>query len=121
MRGIPFLPRRSIAKALQQIRPGVLAPVGTILGILIAFLAVRVWTNLNHAQEQIGREVTALREVVMLANSLPEDVKARVRAAIGKHLEAVVSEDWPAMAEARNKLALVPPRISRRRWARSSP
>jgi hypothetical protein len=106
-----LLSRRPIAKALQPVTPGVLSPVGTILGILIAFLAVRVWANLDHAQEQIGREVTALREVVMLANSLPADVRARVREAIGKHLEAVVSEDWPAMAEARISLHAFPPHL----------
>jgi len=106
-----FLSRRSIAKALQPVTPGILSPLGTILGILIAFLAVRVWTNLDHAQEHIGREVSALREVVMLANALPGDVRARVREAIGKHLEAVVSEEWPAMAEARMSLRSFPPHL----------
>jgi hypothetical protein len=66
---------------------------------------------LDHAQEHIGREVSALREVVMLANSLPMDVRARVREAIGKHLETVVSEDWPAMAEARVSLRSFPPHL----------
>jgi Protein of unknown function (DUF4239) len=106
-----FLSRRPIAKALQAVTPGILSPLGTILGILIAFLAVRVWTNLDHAQEHIGREVSALREVVILANSLPVDVRARVREAIRKHLEAVVSEDWPAMAEARISLRSFPPHL----------
>jgi hypothetical protein len=106
-----FLSGLPIAKALQPVTPGILSPLGTILGILIAFLAVRVWTNLDHAQEHIGREVTALREVVMLADSLPADVRARVREAIGKHLEAVVSEDWPAMAEARISLRSFPPHL----------
>jgi hypothetical protein len=93
-----FFSRHPIAKALQPVTPGILSPLGTILGILLAFLAVRVWTNLDHAQEHIGREVNALREVVMLANSLPQDVRARVREAIGKHLDAIASEEWPAMA-----------------------
>ncbi len=47
-----FLSRHPIAKALQPVTPGILSPLGTILGILIAFLALRVWTNLDHAQEQ---------------------------------------------------------------------
>jgi hypothetical protein len=112
---------RPIGKALQSVTPGILSPLGTILGILIAFLAVRVRTNLDHAQEHIGRELSALREVVMLVDSLPVDVRARVREAIGKHLEAVVSEDWPAVAEARISLRSFPPRISRKRWMRSFP
>jgi hypothetical protein len=106
-----LLSRRPIAKELQPVTPSLLAPLGTMLGILIAFLAVRVWTSLDHAQEQIGREVSALREVVMLANSLPVDVKARVREAIGKHLDAVASEEWPAMAEERMSLRSFPPHL----------
>ena len=47
----------------------------------------------------------------MLADSLPADVRTRVREAIGKHLEAVVSEDWPAMAEARISLHSFPPHL----------
>lgn len=105
------LSRRPIAKTLQPVTPGLLSPLGTILGILIAFLAVRVWSNLDHAQEHIGREVTALREVVLLANSLPQDVRARVREAIGKHLEAIASEEWPAMAEERINLRSFPPHL----------
>jgi hypothetical protein len=96
---------------LQPVTPGLLSPLGTILGILIAFLAVRVWTNLDHAQDHIGREVTALREVVMLANYLPQDVSARVREAIGKHLDAIASEEWPAMAEERMNLRSFPPHL----------
>jgi hypothetical protein len=105
--------RRPIAKALQPVTPGILSPLGTILGILIAFLAVRVWTNLDHAQEYIGREVSALREVVMLTNSLPEDARARVREAIRKHLDAVASEEWPAMAEERMSLRPSPPHLEK--------
>jgi hypothetical protein len=106
-----LLSRRPVAKALQPVTPGLLSPLGTILGILIVFLAVRVWSNLDHAQEHIGREVTALREVVMLANSLPQDVRARVREAIGKHLDAIASEEWPAMAEERMDLRSFPPQL----------
>ena len=79
-----FLSQRPIAKHLQPITPSILSPLGTILGILIAFLAVRVWANLDHARDYVGREVSSLREVVMLANFLCEDVSARVREAIGK-------------------------------------
>jgi Protein of unknown function (DUF4239) len=103
--------RRPVAKELQAITPGILSPLGTILGILIAFLAVRVWTNLDHAQEYVDREVTALRQVIMLGDSLSGDAKARVREAIGKHLEAIVSEEWPAMAEKRVNLTPFPPHL----------
>jgi hypothetical protein len=66
---------------------------------------------LDHAQEYVDREVTALRQVIMLGDSLSGDAKARVREAIGKHLEAIVSEEWPAMAEKRVNLTPFPPHL----------
>jgi hypothetical protein len=98
------LSRRPIAKALQPVTPSPLSPLGTILDILIAFLAVRVWTNVDRAQESMGREVSALWEV----NFLPAYVKTRVQEAIGKHLDAVASEEWPAMADERISLRSFP-------------
>ena len=47
----------------------------------------------------------------MLANSLPQEVRARVREAIGKHLGAIASEEWPAMAEERMNLRSFPPQL----------
>jgi hypothetical protein len=106
-----FLSRLRIAKELELVTPGILSPLGAILGILFAFLALRVWTNLDHAEEYVGHEISALREISMLANSLPPDIKARVREAIGRHLEVVVSEEWPAMAEGRVSLRAYPPHL----------
>ena len=106
-----LLSRRPIASELQPVTPSLLSPLGTTLGIFIAFLAVRVWTNLDRAQEYIGREVGELREVVMLSNSLPGEVRTRVREAIGKHLDAVAAEEWPAMAEGGVNLRSFPPHL----------
>lgn len=103
-----FLSRRPIAKELQAVTPALLSPLGTILGIFMAFLAVRVWTTLDHAQEYVGREVSALREIIMLANSLPADIRGQVREAVGKHVDAIVSEEWPAMGEDRVSLGPFP-------------
>jgi hypothetical protein len=72
--------------------------LGVILGLLIVFLSSRVWTNLDRAGEYVGQEAGALREAVLLADSLPPEVRMSVRQAIQKHIHLLESEEWPAMA-----------------------
>jgi amino acid transporter len=90
--------RRPIAKQLKATSPVTLTPLAVILALLIAFLASRVWTNVDRAGEYVGREASALREALLLADALPADVRLNVRAAVKRHLHFVVTEDWPAMA-----------------------
>ncbi len=55
---VASLSRRSVAKDLKAIVPvSLTTPLGVILGLLIAFHASRVWTNLDHAIEYVGQEV----------------------------------------------------------------
>ena len=75
-----------------------LTPLGVILGLLIGFLAARVWTNLDRAVEYVGQEAGALRETVLLVDTLPPDVRMSVRQAVQRHIDLLESEEWPAMA-----------------------
>ena len=72
-----MLSRRAVARRLQTIAPTTLTPLGVIMGLLIAFLAARVWTNLDHANQYVGQEAGALREAILLTDSLPADVRTR--------------------------------------------
>jgi hypothetical protein len=99
-----ILSRRAVAQELKAVVPVTLTPLGVILGLLIAFLAARVWTNLDRAGEYVGQEASALRETVLLADSLPPDVRIGVRQAIHRHLLFIESEEWPAMASRRATL-----------------
>ena len=99
------LSRRPVAQDLKVIVPVALTtPLGVVLGLLIAFLASRVWTNLDRANEYVGLEAGALRETVLLADALPPEVRTGVRQAIQKHLRFIESEEWPAMAKGQASL-----------------
>jgi hypothetical protein len=93
-----ILSRRPIAKNFKAVVPVTLTPLGVILGLLIAFLASRVWMNFDRAGEYVGQEAGALRETVLLADSLPLEVRTSVRQAIQKHVHFIETEEWPAMA-----------------------
>lgn len=99
-----MLSRWSVAQSLKAIAPTTLTPLGVILGLLIGFLAARVWANLDRANQYVGQEAGALRETILLTDSLPADVRAGVRRAVKRHLDLIESEEWPAMATRRATL-----------------
>jgi len=59
--GVAVLARTPIASALQVTTPAMLTPLGVILGLVIAFLAARVWANVDHAHGYVAEEVSGLR------------------------------------------------------------
>jgi Protein of unknown function (DUF4239) len=101
-----WVSRLPIGEHLGSLTPSLLSPLGTILGILIVFLAARVWTNVDRAHEYVSHEVSALREASIIAQSLPTGVREQVRADLRGHAEFVVSKEWPAMGEGRADLKL---------------
>src|SRR5262245_18445386 len=93
-----FLSRRAIAQDLKAITPTTLTPLGVVLVYLIVFLASRVWTNLDRAIEYVGQEAGALRETVLLADSLPPEVRTMVRQPFQNNRNWLEREDWPQWA-----------------------
>lgn len=84
---------------VASLTPGLLSPLGTILGILIVFLAARVWANVDRAHEYVIHEISSMREAALISQSLPPSVAEQVHAHLKEHAEAVVSEEWPAMGD----------------------
>jgi hypothetical protein len=78
------------------------------LALLLAFLASRVWTHVDRAGEYIGQEASALRQTVLLADTLPPDVRNNVRDSIKRHLHFIETQDWPAMGRVQATLQAIP-------------
>jgi hypothetical protein len=98
----------SVEEELRTVTPGVLSPLGAILGIMIAFLAARVWANVDRAEEYVTQEISALRQAALIVKSLPPDVRDRFQAGIKEHLKFIVFDEWPAMSEERATLGSNP-------------
>ena len=74
-----MLHKRERAAHLKATSPVMLTPLSVFAGLLIAFLASRVWSNLDRAQTDVVQEASALHEVVLILNSLPADISVTVR------------------------------------------
>jgi hypothetical protein len=96
------------ADALKAVSPGMLPPMGILFALIVGFLAVGVWGNLDRAEEAVNHEASALRSVVLLSNELPPDLRVRMRALIRRQIESAVNNEWPAMEARRASLTAIP-------------
>jgi hypothetical protein len=96
------------ARAFKAVSPGMLPPLGILFALLVGFIAVEVWNDFDKAKVAVATEASALRAVVLLAGTFPEEQKKRIYALIDRHIEVAVNEGWPAMAQHRLTLSNLP-------------
>ena len=90
--------RRPIGEELKTISPVTLTPLAVIIGLIIAFIAARVWENVARANEYVGQEASALSDVVLFSNGLSPEIRTNLLAAVKEHIVFIQEQDWPAMA-----------------------
>lgn len=95
------------ADALKALSPGMLPPMGILFALIVGFLAVGVWGNVDSAEEAISDEASALRSIDILSDELPPDLQLRMQALVRRQIENAVNEEWPAMREQRATLTAV--------------
>jgi hypothetical protein len=96
------------AAALKAVSPGMLPPMGILFALIVGFLAVGVWDNVDRADDAVADEASALRSVVILSDDLPPDLRLRMRALIRSQIETAVNDEWPAMEKQRATLTAIP-------------
>jgi len=85
-----------------------LPPLGIIFGLLVGFIAAQVWSDFERAKVAVATEASALRSVDLLAASLPAEQQGRLRSLIAQHVDEAISHEWPAMAQQRATLSVLP-------------
>ena len=93
------------ARAFKALSPGMLPPLGILFALLVGFIAVEVWNNYDKAKVAVVSEASALRAVILLAGTFPEEQKNRIYALIDRHIEDAINKEWPAMAQQRATLS----------------
>jgi hypothetical protein len=86
-------------RSFKAVSPGMLAPLGILFGLFVAFTAAQVWNDTDRANAAVNREASALRSVIILASSFPGEPEARVRALVRSYIEEATMQEWPMMAQ----------------------
>jgi Protein of unknown function (DUF4239) len=96
------------AKDFKAVSPGMLSPLGILFALLVGFIAVEVWSNFDKAKAAVAAEASALRAIVLLADTFPDEQRTRIYALISGHIENAVNKEWPEMAQQRATLSSLP-------------
>jgi hypothetical protein len=96
------------ARAFKGVSAGMLPPLGIIFGLLVAFDAAQVWSDMDRAHVAVVHEASALRTVVLLAATFPGEPEACLRALVRRHIDDAVTREWPNMARKEATLQQIP-------------
>jgi hypothetical protein len=80
----------------------VIAVVGVIYAVLLAFITVIVWEQHNEAADFAQREAAALLDVHRDVEALPEASRRDIQSRLRAYARIVIVEEWPAMARAKS-------------------
>ncbi|WP_395293920.1 DUF4239 domain-containing protein [Kitasatospora hibisci] len=75
----------------------VLGVFGAIYGIILAFVIVNLWTELQDASRVVSGEATAVSQIARDARAFPSATRESVDAAVHGYVHAVVEDQWPLM------------------------
>ena len=77
----------------------VIAIVGVIYAVLLAFVVIVSWEQFSEAETVAGSEASALRTMYRASTAFPPEVREQLRGDVRDYARAVVEVEWPAMAE----------------------
>ena len=77
-----------------------IVPMGTILGLLLGFLADRSWENFDRAERNLNQEIVLLGQIASASSLLPEGNRDKTLKAIAAHIRHVLESEWNQMSSA---------------------
>lgn len=75
----------------------IIAIVGVIYAVLLAFVVIVTWEQFSSASDLVGEEASALRSLYRETVAFPPEARAPIEADVLAYTRAVVEREWPAM------------------------
>jgi hypothetical protein len=85
-------------KRYQEVAGFVISVLGSVYGVLLAFVVILVWGQFEDAKKSVSSEANQLGDLMLLSRGLPEPAPEALRIALLHYAQLVVSEEWPMMA-----------------------
>lgn len=84
-----------------------------IYGIILAFVIVNLWTQLETTRTVVATEATDLAQMVRDIRAFPPERRNRIDDAIGEYVHAVVEDQWPLMKQGRAQYTATASKLDR--------
>jgi Protein of unknown function (DUF4239) len=76
----------------------IIAVVGVIYAVLLAFVVIVTWENFTGAEQVVGQEASQLRSIYRESVAFPAPTRDRLHALVRQYAADVTSLEWPEMA-----------------------
>lgn len=99
--GLMVVRRRVPLERLQEqhdVASACFAVLGSLYGIVLAFVLVSSWERFEAARQDVQREVDALSDVYRHAQALPEPTRTDLERLIVEYAHSVIDSEWASMA-----------------------
>ncbi|MGK5629126.1 DUF4239 domain-containing protein [Streptomyces sp. URMC 123] len=70
---------------------------GAIYGIILAFVIVTLWAQMETAQAVVATEATDVAQIVRNVRVFPREQREEITEAMGAYVHGVVEQQWPLM------------------------
>ena len=91
----------SIRRAHNEVVGFILAVIGVIYAVLLAFIAVAVWEDFGKADALVQTEANLVGNLYRDTVGLPDPLATGLRHTLFIYAETVVQDEWPALAAGR--------------------
>jgi len=82
----------------EDITVGFLGPSLAAMYLLVLALSLATeWQTINSAQQAVGNEAVAVRQIYWAASGLPEPAQGELQSQVRGYLSTVINHDWPQM------------------------
>ena len=101
-----ILVRRSFARTNfiehNEVAGFIVAVVGVLYAVLLAFLTIVVWEHFSAAEDRANQEVDAATDIWRFAAYLDPSDERRFSTDLDRYVESVINDEWPKMAHGRS-------------------
>jgi Protein of unknown function (DUF4239) len=88
----------SVRREHNDVSGFILAIVGVIYAVLLAFIAVAVWQSYGEAENLVQTEANVAGDLYRDTVAFPEATAAALRNSLFVYAEVVIQDEWPALA-----------------------
>ncbi len=111
----PLLPHHTKLREHHDVAGPILGVVGVLYAVLLAFVVVTVWQNMDRTNANVQTEANYLADIYRDAEAFAPEFRERVAQLTGDYRRAVVDEEWKTMT--RGKMSPSVELIMNQLWA----
>ena len=89
----------SVRRRHNDVAGFIIAIIGVVYAVLLAFIAVAAWANFDNANRVVQQEANLVDNLYRDAIAIPEPARSAVREDIKQYLRLVIDEEWPAQRQ----------------------